>query len=47
MPYEFTLPELSENQDDAVVVAWFKREGANVTAGETLLELDVAAVSCP
>ncbi|MFN8472456.1 MAG: dihydrolipoamide acetyltransferase family protein [Anaerolineae bacterium] len=45
MPYEFTLPELSKDQEDAVVVAWFKREGANVTAGETVLEVQMAKVS--
>ncbi len=45
MPYEFNLPKLSDNQEDAVVVAWFKREGAAITAGETLLEVQMAKVS--
>jgi pyruvate dehydrogenase E2 component (dihydrolipoamide acetyltransferase) len=45
MPYEFKLPALSEENDEGIVVAWFKREGSQVTAGENLLEVQLAKVS--
>lgn len=45
MPYEFKLPELSQETEEGIVVAWFKREGAQVTAGENLLEVQLAKVS--
>lgn len=45
MPYEFKLPVLSEENEEGIVVAWFKREGAGITAGENLLEVQLAKVS--
>ena len=45
MPYEFKLPALSEENDEGIVVAWFKREGSEITAGENLLEVQLAKVS--
>lgn len=45
MPFEFTLPTLSTETEEGIVVAWFKREGASVQAGETLLEVQLAKVS--
>jgi pyruvate dehydrogenase E2 component (dihydrolipoamide acetyltransferase) len=45
MPYEFRLPVLSEENEEGIVVAWFKRQGAPVTAGENLLEVQLAKVS--
>src|SRR5512143_3865843 len=45
MPYEVTLPELSTNTEEGIVVAWFKREGADVREGERLLEVQLAKVS--
>lgn len=45
MPYEFKLPESTGEADEGIVVAWFKREGAEVTVGEPLLEVQFAKVS--
>lgn len=45
MPYEFKLPEGIGEADEGIVVAWFKREGAEVTEGEPLLEVQFAKVS--
>jgi dihydrolipoamide dehydrogenase len=45
MPYEFTLPVLSDRTEEGVVVAWFKREGAEVKQGEVLLEVQMEKVS--
>lgn len=45
MPYEFKLPDLSSEVDEGIVVAWFKREGASVTEGERLLEVQLQKVS--
>lgn len=45
MPYEFKLPPLSSETEEGIVVAWFKREGATVTAGEKVLEVQLAKVS--
>ena len=45
MPYEFKLPALSEENDEGIVVAWFKREGSEIIAGENLLEVQLAKVS--
>lgn len=45
MPYEFTLPKLSEGTDEGVVVAWFKREGSPIKEGEPLLEVQMEKVS--
>jgi pyruvate dehydrogenase E2 component (dihydrolipoamide acetyltransferase) len=45
MPYEFKLPVLSEENEEGIVVAWFKREGSEISAGEKLLEVQLAKVS--
>jgi pyruvate dehydrogenase E2 component (dihydrolipoamide acetyltransferase) len=47
MPYEFKLPEAEagEEVEEGIVVAWFKREGAQVKEGEPLLEVQFAKVS--
>lgn len=45
MPHEFTLPALSDRTEEGVVVAWFKREGAEVTQGEPLIEVQMEKVS--
>ncbi len=45
MALEFTLPALSDRTEEGVVVAWFKREGAEVTQGEPLLEVQMEKVS--
>jgi pyruvate dehydrogenase E2 component (dihydrolipoyllysine-residue acetyltransferase) len=45
MPFEFTLPQLSSEAEEGIVVAWFKREGAEVKEGENLLEVQLAKVS--
>ncbi len=45
MPHEFILPQLSSETEEGIVVAWFKREGAQVQEGETLLEVQLAKVS--
>lgn len=47
MPYEFRLPEpeTGEEVEEGIVVAWFKREGAQVKEGESLLEVQFAKVS--
>ncbi len=45
MPYQFTLPQLSAETEEGIVVAWFKREGAEVQEGERLLEVQLAKVS--
>jgi pyruvate dehydrogenase E2 component (dihydrolipoamide acetyltransferase) len=47
MPYEFKLPEAGtgEEAEEGIVVAWFKREGAQVKEGEPLLEVQFAKVS--
>jgi pyruvate dehydrogenase E2 component (dihydrolipoamide acetyltransferase) len=45
MPYEFKLPVLSEENEEGIVVAWFKREGSEIHAGEKLLEVQLAKVS--
>lgn len=45
MPYEFKLPVLSQETEEGIVVAWFKREGAEVREGENLLEVQLAKVS--
>ena len=45
MPYQLTLPPLSDRTEEGVVVAWFKREGAEVRQGEPLLEVQMEKVS--
>jgi len=45
MAVEFRLPELSDQTDEGVVVAWFKMEGAPVAKGERLLEVQMENVS--
>lgn len=45
MPYEFRLPRLTEDTEEAVVVAWFKPLGAEVKKGETVVEVQMAKVS--
>jgi len=45
MAVEFRLPELSDQTDEGVVVAWFKMEGAPVAKGERLLEVQMDKVS--
>ena len=37
MSYEVKMPQLGMNQDTAVVVAWFKKEGEKVEKGDPLL----------
>lgn len=44
MPVDVVLPRLSEAEDEALIVAWFKQPGATVTAGELLLEVQVEKV---
>lgn len=45
MPYELTLPPTGSTADEGIVVAWFKREGAAVQAGEPLLEVQFDKIS--
>lgn len=45
MPYELTLPPMGSSAEEGIVVAWFKREGASVRAGEPLLEVQFDKVS--
>lgn len=45
MPYQFTLSGIGSETEEGVVVAWFKREGAEVREGEPLLEVQVAKTS--
>ncbi len=45
MPHEFILPQLSSETEEGIVVAWFRREGAQVLEGEKLLEVQLAKVS--
>jgi pyruvate dehydrogenase complex dihydrolipoamide acetyltransferase long form len=45
MPYELTLPPIGSKAEEGIVVAWFKREGATVRAGEPLLEVQFDKVS--
>ncbi|MCC9078159.1 2-oxo acid dehydrogenase subunit E2 [Litorilinea aerophila] len=45
MPYELTLPPMGSSAEEGIVVAWFKREGATVRAGEPLLEVQFDKVS--
>ncbi len=45
MPYELTLPSIGSKAEEGIVVAWFKREGATVRAGEPLLEVQFDKMS--
>ncbi|HAJ34756.1 MAG TPA: dehydrogenase [Chloroflexi bacterium] len=45
MPHEMTLPPVGSTATEGIVVAWFKREGAEVRAGEPLLEVQFDKVS--
>ena len=45
MAYEMTLPSVGSDAAEGIVVAWFKREGADVRAGEPLLEVQFDKVS--
>ena len=45
MPVEVVMPRLSQTEDEGLVVAWFKREGSEVKAGDLLLEVQVEKVS--
>jgi pyruvate dehydrogenase E2 component (dihydrolipoamide acetyltransferase) len=45
MAYSFTLPALTDRTEEGVVVAWFKREGAEVVRGEPLVEVQMEKVS--
>ncbi len=45
MPQEMTLPPVGSEAAEGIVVAWFKREGADVRAGEPLLEVQFDKVS--
>ena len=40
MNYEVKMPQLGMNQDTAVVVAWFKKEGEKVEKGDPLFEVE-------
>ena len=40
MSYEVKMPQLGMNQDTAVVVAWFKKEGEKVEKGDPLFEVE-------
>ena len=40
MSYEVKMPQLGMNQDTAVVVAWFKKEGEKVEKGAPLFEVE-------
>jgi len=44
MAVEFRLPELSDQTNEGVVVAWFKKEGTSITKGERLLEVQMEKV---
>jgi pyruvate dehydrogenase E2 component (dihydrolipoamide acetyltransferase) len=37
---ELAMPALAEGMDEATIIAWFKKNGEEVTAGEELLELE-------
>ena len=45
MSVEVVMPRLSQTEDEGLVVAWFKREGSEVKAGDLLLEVQVEKVS--
>lgn len=45
MPVQVVMPRLSQTEDEGLVVAWFKREGSEVKAGDLLLEVQVEKVS--
>ena len=40
MSYEVKMPQLGMNQDTAVVVAWFKKEGDKIERGDPLFEVE-------
>ena len=40
MSYEVKMPQLGMNQDTAVVVAWFKKEGDKIEKGDPLFEVE-------
>ena len=40
MSYEVKMPQLGMNQDTAVVVAWFKKEGDKIEKGNPLFEVE-------
>ncbi len=40
MSYEVKMPQLGMNQDTAVVVAWFKKEGEKIEKGDPLFEVE-------
>src|SRR5687768_1678289 len=45
MPVEIRVPPLGESLVDAVVGAWLKSEGDEVSRGETLVELETDKVN--
>jgi len=45
MAVEFRLTELFDQTEEGVVMAWFKKEGASITRGERLLEVQMENVS--
>jgi len=45
MPYELMLPPIGSQAGEGIVVAWFKREGATVRAGEPVVEVQFDKVS--
>ena len=40
MSYEVKMPQLGMNQDTALVVAWFKKEGDKIEKGDPLFEVE-------
>ena len=45
MSIQITVPELGESVVEATVLRWHKTEGATVTAGEPLVELETEKVN--
>jgi pyruvate dehydrogenase E2 component (dihydrolipoamide acetyltransferase) len=40
MPFEITMPQLSDTMTDGTVVKWLKKEGDKIKAGEVVAEVE-------
>jgi pyruvate/2-oxoglutarate dehydrogenase complex dihydrolipoamide acyltransferase (E2) component len=45
MPFEVTVPKFGLTMQDANIVRWLKKEGEQVNAGETLLEIETEKIT--
>ena len=40
MSYEVKMPQLGMNQDTAIILSWFKKEGDKIEKGDPLFEVE-------